>query len=94
MSAKAKGSRRERQSRDLLEAKGYAVTKAGGSLGVFDLIGINSLDCVLVQVKANRAPGPAERQRMRDFKAPSFCRKLIHVWIDHKRGGPVITEVR
>ncbi len=39
MNKKAKGSRNERRSRDLLKAQGFEVLKAGGSLGVFDLMG-------------------------------------------------------
>jgi hypothetical protein len=37
VNAKAKGSRRERQARKILELAGYHVVKAGGSLGVFNL---------------------------------------------------------
>ena len=40
MSAKAKGSRRERQARDVLISLGHFVTKSGGSLGAFDLIAL------------------------------------------------------
>jgi Holliday junction resolvase len=36
--SKAKGSRAERRAIRLLEADGYVCTKAGGSLGVFDII--------------------------------------------------------
>ena len=50
MERKRKGSRRERQSIALLSAQGYACTKSGGSLGVFDVIGIGADDVVLCQV--------------------------------------------
>jgi hypothetical protein len=35
MNAKAKGTRTEHRSKALLEAAGYAVTRAGASLGVW-----------------------------------------------------------
>jgi Holliday junction resolvase len=44
MNAKAKGNRNEHRSKALLEAAGYAVTRAGASLGVWDLIGISATD--------------------------------------------------
>ena len=40
MNAKTKGNRRERQARRILELAGYHVVKAGGSLGVFDLVAL------------------------------------------------------
>lgn len=78
MNAKAKGSRREREVRDELEKEGYAVTKAGGSLGVWDVIALGPADNKVVQVKSNKPPGPAERQRMLDFKvAPDTTKWLV-----------------
>lgn len=73
--SKAKGSRRERQARDLLKEQGYAVVRAGGSLGMFDLVATpTGPDCLrdttgqflvrYVQVKSNAWPPPAERRRM------------------------------
>jgi Holliday junction resolvase-like predicted endonuclease len=83
--AKAKGRRREWRSRDLLEAAGYRVTRAGASLGEWDLIGISKTDIVLVQVKSNAYPGTLERLAMIEFPVPANCRKLIHRWRDHAR---------
>lgn len=85
MNPKAKGSRNERKSRDLLTALGYNVTKSGGSLGQWDLIGIGTTDAVLVQVKSNRPPCPAEREALELFPCPQNFRKLIHVWKDYAR---------
>ncbi len=56
MNAKRRGTRNEHRSRRLLEAAGYAVTRAAGSLGAWDLVGIGPIDVVLLQVKSNRAP--------------------------------------
>lgn len=70
MNAKAKGNRKERQSRDLLEALGYRVTRAAASPGAFDLVGISSTDVVLMQVKSRDWPGQAEMEALRDFSCP------------------------
>jgi Holliday junction resolvase len=65
--AKAKGSRNERKTMALLEAAGYVCTKAGASLGIFDVIGISSQDTVCVQVKSNAWPGSVEMETLRGF---------------------------
>ncbi len=83
--AKAKGTRNEHRSKALLEAAGYAVTRAGASLGVWDLIGIGSTDVVLCQVKTRDWPGTAEMETLRAFPAPANARKLVHRWRDRQR---------
>jgi Holliday junction resolvase len=85
MNAKAKGSRNERRSRDLLEAAGYAVTRAAGSMGAWDLVGVGSTDLVLCQVKTRDWPGTVEMETLREFPAPSNARKLVHRWRDRQR---------
>lgn len=90
--AKAKGNRREAQSRQLLEQAGYNVTRAAGSLGAWDLVAIGSADVLLVQVKSNRPPRPAERAELRAFRCPRNCRRVIHVWRD-RSPFPVISEL-
>ncbi len=60
MSSKAKGARREREVRDHFLAKGYEVMKAGGSLGIYDLIAMNLDSVILIQVKSNRWPRTPE----------------------------------
>ena len=50
--SKAKGSRAERRCIKALEAEGFVCTKAGGSLGVFDVIGIGPASFRAIQVKA------------------------------------------
>ncbi|RLG87043.1 MAG: hypothetical protein DRO18_03650, partial [Thermoprotei archaeon] len=57
VNVKRKGSRREREVRDILEAWGYYVTKAGGSLGRYDLVAVprrGKIDVLVIQVKSNR----------------------------------------
>jgi hypothetical protein len=67
MSSKEKGSRREREYRDRLLGANCLVVKAGGSLGAFDLVGIDPPDgkhLHLVQCKSNAWAGPGERAEM------------------------------
>lgn len=85
MNTKAKGSRNEHRSIRLLEASGYVCTRAGGSLGVWDIIGIGSNDIMLVQVKTRDWPLSAEMETLREFKAPQNCKKLIHRWRNMQR---------
>ena len=82
---KAKGSRNERKSRDLLESVGCSVVKAGGSLGAWDIVGISPVGGYLVQVKSNRRPGSVELETMREFKAPPGFLKLLHIWVDREK---------
>ncbi len=83
--AKAKGSRNEYKTIRMLEAAGYICTKAGGSLGIFDVIGISSQDTVCVQVKSSRWPGSIEMESLQMFKKHERCRVLIHRWDDYAR---------
>lgn len=65
MNTKKKGARNEHRSRRLLETAGYWVTRAAGSLGCWDLIGISATDFLLVQVKSNDWPGSVECEQLR-----------------------------
>lgn len=85
MNAKAKGTRNEHRSLAVLEAAGYACTRAAASLGAWDIIGIGSADVVLVQVKTRDWPGAAEMETLRLFAAPANARKLVHRWRDRQR---------
>lgn len=85
MNAKKKGTKNEHKTMALLEASGYSCTRAGASLGVFDVIAIGSRDIVLVQCKSNQWPGSVEMETLTNFVCPSNCRKLIHRWRDRQR---------
>lgn len=87
---KAKGAVRERRSMAILEAAGYACTRAAASLGAFDIIGIGPVDIVLVQVKTNSMPRADEIERMKKFRAPSNAKKFVHRY----RDGRTLPEVR
>ncbi len=92
MNTKAKGTRSEYKTMHLLEAAGYACTRAAASLGVFDIIGISATDMLLVQVKSNRMPSACELEAMKLFACPPNARKLVHVWRD-RRQQPDVREV-
>lgn len=83
--AKAKGSRNEYRSRRLLEAQGYRVTRAAGSMGEWDLVGIGGERFMLVQVKTRDWPGKREREILGAFPCPGNCHKVIHRWRDGER---------
>lgn len=85
MSSKAKGTRNEHRSMAVLEAAGYACTRAAASLGAWDIIGIGSADVVLVQVKTRDWPGTAAMEALKLFAAPANARKLVHRWRHHQR---------
>lgn len=85
INAKRKGTRNEHRSIGLLEAAGYQCSRAAGSLGVFDIIGIGSQDIVLVQVKTRDWPGSVEMEAITLFAAPPNARKLVHRWRDGRR---------
>ena len=67
MKAKAKGARAERRARAMLEAQGYMVVRAGGSLGPFDLVAVSRSGVRLIQVKTNRRPCRAEREGLEEL---------------------------
>jgi len=90
--AKAKGSRNERRSAALFEALGYLCTKAGGSLGIFDIIAINSQETVAIQCKSNAWPGSVEMEVLKMFRKHPNMRILVHRWRDRQR-MPDVREV-
>lgn len=93
MNTKAKGSRNERRSRDLFRQQGYSVTKAGASLGEWDLICIGPTDFILCQVKTNQWPSKEETQREIDFICPQNVKKIVHRWRDRQE-NPDIKEIK
>ncbi len=84
INTKKKGARNEHKSIRLLEAAGYACTRAAASLGTFDIVGIGLTDVILVQVKSNDWPGTLEMEAMKLFRCPANARKLIHRWRDRQ----------
>lgn len=75
--SKRRGRYYERQARKQLEAAGYLVTAAAGSLGLFDLVAIGQSDVRCVQVKGGkypRLPGK-ERRALLALQVPPSVRK-------------------
>ena len=85
----AKGRRLEHKTIKLLESAGYRCTRAAASKGVWDIIAIGPVSIRLIQVKANGAPGPLEREQMELFEAPPNVTKEYWVWVDKAR-EPII----
>jgi len=78
--AKAKGSRAELRAVRILEAAGYSCTKAGGSLGMFDVIAIGPQDIRCLQVKAGDGNycSKIERELMRECARPPNM--SVEIW--------------
>jgi Holliday junction resolvase len=73
---KRKGSSAERRCIRILEAAGYCCTKAGGSLGIFDVIALGPTDIRAIQVKAGTSRLSAlEREALRLQAVPANCSK-------------------
>ena len=74
---KAKGARAERRAMKILEAAGYVCTKAGASLGLFDVVAIGPVDVRLLQVKSGTARlSGVEREAIQALKvAPNVSRE-------------------
>ena len=85
MNRKAKGTRNEYRSIQILETAGYRVTRAAASLGQWDLLGVSATDFILVQVKTRDWPSLAEMESLSLFPCPTNCRKLVHRWRDRQR---------
>jgi len=78
MKAKRKGTRAERRAVAILEAAGYIASKAGGSLGMFDVIAIGANDVRCLQVKAGTARcSPLEKEQIRGLAVPANVSKEV-----------------
>ncbi len=72
MNSKRKGTRAEHRAIHILEADGYVCTRAGGSLGLFDVIAVGPRDVRLLQVKCGGAYLSAtEREQIQQLAVPS-----------------------
>jgi Holliday junction resolvase len=78
LNTKRKGARAERRVMKMLEAAGYVCTKAGGSLGAFDVIAIDALSVRCVQVKSGGTYCSAvERAQLELVAVPANVSKEI-----------------
>jgi hypothetical protein len=92
MNHKAKGNRNEHKTMRMLEAAGYACTRAAASLGAFDVIAVGADEVLLIQVKSNEWPRSAEMAALAAFPCPPNCRKLVHRWRD-RATAPDVRQV-
>lgn len=104
---KEKGNRRERQGRDLLLETGWHFVKAGGSLGVWDLVAVRTkrvaendrpgVHFLMIQSKSNRPPSLLERRQMLlELQLyPDDMKVEGEWWVfkDYARGGPRTVRV-
>ena len=69
--AKRRGTEGENEARKALEAMGFAVTRAAGSMGAADLIAMRDDKTFAIGVKRGEDPrhAPAERQKLRGLAA-------------------------
>ena len=90
---KAKGSRRERKVKKILENQGYICLKSAASLGIFDLVCFNGKEIRFIQVKSNYCP-PKEKRKIKEFDLlPPNSKKEIWVFKDYQR-EPIIEIVK
>lgn len=82
---KRKGAEGERKAKKRLEAQGYTVIKAGGSLGCFDLIALGPQDIRAVQVKVNGYCSKVERAAMHAAILPPNSTREIWRWLTRVR---------
>lgn len=88
--AKRKGSRAELKAIAILQAAGYCCTRAGGSLGMFDVIALGKQGTRAIQVKCGGARlSPLEREQIKALDlAPSITREYWR-FLDYAR-APII----
>jgi len=93
MNTKQKGSRAERRAMRILEQGGYLCTKAGASLGLFDVIALGRHDVRCVQVKSGRTYLSAlEREQIQLLHVPANVSKECWRFPDRCR-APLIERL-
>jgi Holliday junction resolvase len=93
MNAKRKGARAEHRAMKLLEAAGYLCTRAGASLGVFDVLALGAHDIKAIQVKSGtKYCSMVEREQLQLVRVPSNVSKEIWRFPDRCR-VPLIERV-
>lgn len=79
LKSRAKGDRSERLLMRGLELQGYAVTRAGGSLGAWDLIATNTEHVLFIQVVVNRWKSPLEMVELEKVPMPKVQEVVLKV---------------
>lgn len=81
-----KGRYYEYKSMRWLEKQGYTTFRSAGSHGLWDVIAYNEYNYLLVQVKYECEPTPAEVEQMILEPAPGNTAKVVHIWKKNARG--------
>lgn len=94
MTAYQRGTAREREWAERLEAQGWVVTRAAGSRGDFDLMACRHGDIQLWECKSNKAGpfsdfGPAKREALTQAATAAGGTPFL-VWWPYDRQGPRI----
>lgn len=90
MNTKAKGTRAERRAMRILESAGYICTRAGASLGLFDVIAVGPRDVRLIQVKAGtKYLSATEREAISALTVPASVSRECWRFPDRCR-SPII----
>jgi len=93
MNGKAKGTRAEHRAMRILEAAGYVCTRAGASLGLFDVIAVGPADVRLVQVKAgSKYLSAIEREQIVGLAVPANVSRECWRFPDRAR-APLIERL-
>ena len=93
MNTKGKGSRAERRAMQILQDAGYVCTRAGASLGLFDVIAIGPADVRCIQVKSGGEYLSAiEREAIVGLVVPANCSKEAWRFPDRCR-APLIERL-
>jgi len=78
MNAKRKGSRAEHRAMRILEQAGYRCTRAGASLGLFDVLALGAHDVKAIQVKSGtKYCSAVEREQLELVQVPANVSKEI-----------------
>ena len=91
--SKRKGTRAEHRAIRILQAAGYVCTRAGGSLGLFDVIAIGPTDIRCVQVKSGgEYLSGIEREQIQQLNVPRNVSRECWRFPDHCR-EPLIERI-
>src|SRR5437667_270109 len=77
MSTASKGRSAEWLVRDVLNEAGYIVYRARASKGHADLVAFDTLELLLVAVRKNRWPSPADRRDLMSHVVAEFMHGLV-----------------
>ncbi|MFI5398590.1 MAG: hypothetical protein ACHQ9S_23920 [Candidatus Binatia bacterium] len=89
--ASAETRRNGQRSRRLLKTAGSTGSRAAGSLGLWDPVGIGRTD-IVGQINSNRPPLTARRETLALFSCTPNCKRRIHNGVIVS-GGRFLTEL-